>query len=732
MLTHYQKSEGKASEEIGIKALGTIAKARQSNMLNNFILTGEQQTTMSVDEALRHLNIEQKLEELDPTLVPVLFDAARQDRPGDWTEKAIAAIQQALANGPASDQTPENWPVGLTSHGNTCYLNSLLQYYFSIRPLRNIVLDYDHYKWDTETQGLKDLRVGHVHVTRIEIEGGQRFAEELKQLFQRMIQARDSAVKPDADLVCRAFLKPKDYKLMDPIMNPEKERNGDSAIANGTENAIDEKMTDGDIVTSPAASSTTMIEGKGSDASSMTLVNGDNGDSTMKDAAAELTPPPSPEMEGMELAKEEPKPPPLPARRFSTTKEEALQKAQENARAQQDVTEVHDSITSLLRNGMSPSGKDFEDEQEDVLRALFSIQTAQTTVKDGVEGKPTPQFDSAINLNVPYEDTDIYSALDAVFDLQPRAEDAALEAYRTMKSIGPLLQISIPRIGYDSTRGRGAVFKTTSTVKLEDELYLDRYFDTSHPETPRRRRECWAWRKKLQTLKRELNALKDGPSSLTGPDVIARTAEYLISLDDVNRDLESVDVDTIEADGGITSTLLAEAKEQANRVTVLEAEIATLQNKLAGQWTDMKNIKYRLAAAFFHRGSYGHGHYWIYIHDFKNDLWRLYNDEKVEKFNKLEQVFEAKGWEQGTPTYAVYVAADQIQDTIDPVCRDPEPAPEPPPLERCDSSTDLAGGSTGEQTNGFKPHVAVDPVLTADGGEKKWDEQRQVQADVQW
>lgn len=698
-------------------------------MLNNYILTGEQQITMSVDEALRHLNIEQKLEELDPTIVPVLFESARQDRPGDWTEKAIAAIQQALANGPASDHSPENWPVGLTSHGNTCYLNSLLQYYFSIKPLRDIVLNYDQFKWDTETQGLKDLRVGHVHVTRIEIEGGQRFAEELKQLFQRMIRARDSAVKPDADLVCRAFLKPKDYKLMDPIMHPESQQNG-ASMTKDRENAIDEKMTDGDIFPSPTASSTNMVEGKGSDASSMTLVNGDNGDYAMKDAGAELTPPPSPELEGLEPPKEEPNPPPLPARRFSTTKEEALQKAQDNARAQQDVTEVHDSITSLLRNGMSPSGKDFEDEQEDVLRALFSIQTAQTTVKDGFEGKPTAQFDSAINLNVPYEDTDIYSALDAVFDLQPRAEDAALEAYRTMKSIGPLLQISIPRIGYDSTRGRGAVYKTTSTVRLEDELYLDRYFDTSHPETPRRRRECWAWRKRLQTLNRELNSLNNGPASIEGPNAVAQTAEYLISLDEVNRDLEAVDVDTIEADGEITSTLLMEAKQQAERVTELASEITDLQAKLDAQWTGMKNIKYRLAAAFFHRGSYGHGHYWIYIHDFKNDLWRLYNDEKVEQFNKLEQVFEAKGWEQGTPTYAVYVAADQVENVVDPVCRDPEPAPDPPPLQRWDSSTDMTG--TGEQKGGLKPHVEVDPVLMTESGEKNWDQGRQVQAYAQW
>ena len=674
-------------------------------------------TAVDRKPTFRHLGIDQKLDDLERTMLPALFDSARQDRPGEWTEKAITAIQQALAGGDTGGHALEDWPVGLTSHGNTCYLNSLLQYYFSIKPLRDIVLNYDKYKWDTATQGLKDLRVGHVHITKIEIEGGQRFAEDLRQLFERMIKSRDSAVKPEHNLVCRAFLKPKDYKLLDPVV--------DEKQVNGVEHAIDEIMMGQETTDSPTASSATMTDGKGSDASSTTLVNGENGDVAMQDIDVQLTPPPSPglpPLDVMDQAKKEPLPPPLPARRFSTTKEEALEKAQANARAQQDVTEVHDSITSLLRNGMSPSGKDFEDEQEDVLRALFSIQTAQTTVKDGVEGKPTPQFDSAINLNVPYDDTDIYSALDAVFDLQPRAEDAALEAYRTLKTLSPLLQVNIPRIGYDSTRAGGSVYKTAACVRLEDELYLDRYFDTSHPDTLRQRRQCWGWRKQLHALKRELKALKEAPAGLDGPNAVAETASYLVSLDDVNTALASVDVEPIDADGGITNLLIDEAKFQAERVASLEGEIDTLQNQLDSQWKDMKNIKYRLAAVFFHRGASGHGHYWVYIHDFANDIWRLYNDERVEKFTKYEQIFEAKGWDQGTPTYAVYVAADRLEEMVQPVCRDPEPALEPPKGQEWE----MVGEDAKPLMEGFKPGIKGDPVLTTEGGEASWDADRQV------
>lgn len=34
-------------------------------------------------------------------------------------------------------------PVGLHNIGNTCYLNSLLQYLFTVRPVRDIVFNYD-------------------------------------------------------------------------------------------------------------------------------------------------------------------------------------------------------------------------------------------------------------------------------------------------------------------------------------------------------------------------------------------------------------------------------------------------------------------------------------------------------------------------------------------------------------------------------------------------------------
>lgn len=703
-------------------------------MLNEFLLKGSSDGyTMSVDEALRHLNIEQKLESIDQTILPAIFDSARQDRPGETTNKAIATIQQALSysNGGTAIHSPDSWPVGLTSHGNTCYLNSLLQYYFSIQPLRDIVLDYDSYKLDTSSQAQKEERVGQRKVSMVEIKGGQRFAEDLKHLFQHMITSPALTVKPEEDLVCRAFLDPKEYRLLDTTSKDDEQAKADSAAVNGVTSAADEKLTDGETLLSPAE---TLTEDRHmSDASSTTLqasVNGEDPDISMN-TAMPPTPPASPGLKGQEKEMETAPPPLPPRRRFSTAKEEALKLAQDKARQQQDVTEVHDAIMFRLRCGMKARGHDASEEQEDALRDLFSIHIEETAVNDGVQQTPKLLADSNIQLNVPYEATDIYSALDEVFDLQQYGDNPNMETFKSIKALPPLLQINIPRIGYDSNRAGGA-FKVTECVRLEDELYLDRYHDYNNEDILAKRRQCWAWRKRLQTLRMEQKIVAKTPLDLDGPTTVAETAKYLASLDGVNADLQSIGVEPIEADGEITSALATDAEEQAARVHELQSEIDVLQKNLDAQFTDMKKIKYRLAAVFFHRGAHGHGHYWIYIHDFANNIWRMYNDERVEEFTKLEEIFEAKTWQQGTPTYAVYVAEDQM-GLVQTICRNPEQAPTPPEMPELvvDSVEDDVQMGNADSQNDAAPGT-IDPKLITEGGQGSWDATRQVAAGNMW
>ena len=42
----------------------------------------------------------------------------------------------------------DTWPVGCRNNGNTCYLNSVLQFLFTISPLRDLVLHFEAYEQD--------------------------------------------------------------------------------------------------------------------------------------------------------------------------------------------------------------------------------------------------------------------------------------------------------------------------------------------------------------------------------------------------------------------------------------------------------------------------------------------------------------------------------------------------------------------------------------------------------
>ncbi len=52
-----------------------------------------------------------------------------------------------------------NLPVGLQNIRNTCYLNSILQYFFTVTPIREVLLNWEKYGLENTEENLEKRRI---------------------------------------------------------------------------------------------------------------------------------------------------------------------------------------------------------------------------------------------------------------------------------------------------------------------------------------------------------------------------------------------------------------------------------------------------------------------------------------------------------------------------------------------------------------------------------------------
>jgi ubiquitin carboxyl-terminal hydrolase 25 len=181
-----QISEYPTEEEKARKAVKVIAEARNSKVLLHWLNTGKlEESHMDVGEAYQTLLISDRTID-DDDLIKSQWEFTREDRPGqveqiDRAMSIIAASRQSAtlldalrAKGVRTESASEDWPVGLENIGNTCYLNSLLQFLFTIPKLRNLVLHFDDYRVDLSNYDMAGRRVGSRHVTVQETEKAQK------------------------------------------------------------------------------------------------------------------------------------------------------------------------------------------------------------------------------------------------------------------------------------------------------------------------------------------------------------------------------------------------------------------------------------------------------------------------------------------------------------------------------------------------------------------------------
>ena len=206
--------DNKTLEPQAMKAVSLIAKHRKSTMLQNWIDSGfahdHQMTQMGVVEAFQALQIENRTIEDDLILTQYSFILSENPGNADYYSKALDAIARdrdssllrghLQHNAPQPSQGTDDAPVGLDNIGNTCYLNSLLQFLFTMVELRQIVLNFDQYKMEPTGVNMSRKKVGQREVTKREVYSAQKFVENLALLFKGMVETPQSAIRPDKEL----------------------------------------------------------------------------------------------------------------------------------------------------------------------------------------------------------------------------------------------------------------------------------------------------------------------------------------------------------------------------------------------------------------------------------------------------------------------------------------------------------------------------------------------------
>ncbi|WVQ72603.1 hypothetical protein IAR50_002161 [Cryptococcus sp. DSM 104548] len=188
------------------KALAKIGKARESTMMQDMAEKG--QTTVSVQEAYEALSAPR--DAVDDGLI-MQFEMAVNEYPGkaDHYRMCLSVIADApgeerpglksfLQTGNRDPGLParRDIPVGLQNIGNTCYLNSILQYLYSIKPLREAVMEFEQDKSKASAPA------------KPEVERAKRFVRQLRLLFLQLYKSELPAVRPEEELAYLAITRP--------------------------------------------------------------------------------------------------------------------------------------------------------------------------------------------------------------------------------------------------------------------------------------------------------------------------------------------------------------------------------------------------------------------------------------------------------------------------------------------------------------------------------------------
>ncbi|KAK1783283.1 hypothetical protein QBC45DRAFT_127535 [Copromyces sp. CBS 386.78] len=597
-------------------------------------------------------------------------------------------------------------PVGLDNLRNTCYLNSILQYFYSVTAVRNFVLKADQTPLEPTQEAMRalldgldpsELDPGRAYV-------GSEFCRELGSLFRDIQGAGTRSVRPRQRLANAALLRPdrirsepsegavdnasKPISVKAPPLPP---RSGAGDLPKVTVDAVPEHSeTDSNL------SSQTLVSQTEDDPTFIVVdCNAGKGGSAGDDIIMTDEPAPSTSVaDSANTGKDRPRDLKLTVVELN----EELDKPNVGS-DQMDVDEVMgNAIDHLraafkvesLRNPNTPG-------PDPIKEAFFStLVDNRKKASESTWNSSTRSERWVIAYPGKNERITLYDALSRSFDLE--SVGAELLTYTTIKDPAPNFHICISR-----SDGRN---KNANPVIIPELLYLDRFMHTDQLDSPlfKTRQRSWNIGNRLQELMSRDIKTKENEAVVPIPFVTPneRTSDSLLDSfihvsDEDTDELEGYDVTsflTPELDatvGKYTSLPRTESSQPdinikpeapnpdqgelgdlspsdiSNFITSVEAEAAWEKGQLLAEreklFDDMQQYVYRLHAVVCHAGTTAAaGHYWVWIYDFEENVWRKYNDTTVS-VHPAEEVFEQLNT-RGEPYYVAYVRAENVKDLV--------------------------------------------------------------------
>lgn len=367
------------------------------------------------------------------------------------------------------------------------------------------------------------------------------------------------------------------------------------------------------------------------------------------------------------------RPPPVPPRpKIQTAPTKTKINIVEETARQQDAAEVMGNIFDLISCAIQGDDLLRDGEQFDTIKKLFFSDV--TTVRDTTKGaEKQSELRHNYLVSPGGRDRHLYATLDDDFGQQE--DEGGLTRYDFIDTAAPIQIINVRRIQWNREKKEQEYDR--SQIKLDSTLYLDRYLGKtatlSEIELHKLREVQWAKQRELRDVNEQRTKLRDsGIDGMNLVDAVEETSAFVNDLlvdKSSNQEQDSLPTPPPELARGLEE----KAKHLKEDVDELNIRMSALELQIDTVFKDCNDHPYRLHAVFTHRGaSTKGGHYWIYIYDFQNDMWRSYNDDRVEPVDEKD-IFERDG-DQVYPkasTGVVYIRADMVDEVTQAVWRQP-------------------------------------------------------------